>query len=193
MYDNVVIGTNSEAVKIVQDSPVLRFFPATEQIAIQQPAETKIVFAEDSPSIVFVTTVNSVPGTGGGGSAEPMTLKSQTVNFSLFANAGANFLTTFASSYLFVGFVCTEPDIRVRIYNSTSARAADALRSHTTMASSGVGLIAEGLTATGYLSMNWSPAPAGYTTDESSTTPLRIDNISSTVSTGSVTLYYYSA
>jgi len=152
--------------------------------------DTTVKFVAETPQVSFVTAATSAGG-GGGGTALPPELKTVTLNFSLAASQGVNLTASMKSVYSFVALTCTQPDIRVRAYNSVAARAADASRSHTTMASTDLGLVFEGLTATGYLSMNWSPSPTGYTIDESNQVPVRIDNIATTSSAGSVTLYYY--
>lgn len=192
MYDSVVFQSNEESISITQDTPFVRVLPADSgSVSIQASDAPGVTILNDEPKVVFVTTVDSVPGSGGGGPDLPPELKTVTLNFSLAAGSGVNLTATIKSVYSFVALTSTQPDIRIRAYNSVAARAADVSRSHTTMASTSLGLIFEGLTATGYLSMNWSPSPTGYTVDESDQVPVRIDNIASVSTSGSVTLYYY--
>lgn len=152
--------------------------------------DTTVKFVADTPQVSFVTAATSA---GGGGGANPLTLKTSVYNFSLSASSGVDFSLPFGSTYYFVGFTCTQPDIRARGYTSVAARAADVSRSTSTWADSSMGVVFDGLTATGYLSMNWSPAPAGYTVDQSTSIPLRIDNKATTSSNGTITFYYYSS
>ncbi len=190
MSDSVIFTNINESINIVEGESILRFTQSPDTIVFQAPAVSEVSFVDNEPKIVFVTTVETAAG-GGGGTALPPELKTVTLNFSLAANQGVDLTATIKSVYSFVALSSTQPDIRIRAYNSVAARAADVSRSHTTMASTSLGLVFEGLTATGYLSMNWAPSPTGYTVDESDNVPLRLDNIATTTSVGSVTLYYY--
>ena len=98
--------------------------------------------------------------------------------------AGLSTDITLYPNYQILSVECDIADIRVRIYSDTTARTADAGRILGISPNTASGIFLEVVTINGTLHM--APVPNGYTTDETSTVPVRFDH--SYGSTQSVTL-----
>ena len=124
-------------------------------------------------------------GSGGGGGLTSRTTVSVTTP-SLAAGSSNNVQITGYKSYSLLS-VQVDQAAWVTIYSSTANRTSDASRAITTDPTPGSGVIAEAITS-GAQTSYYSPATIGYTTDASTTIPLKVYNNGATTTTVTVTL-----
>jgi hypothetical protein len=124
-------------------------------------------------------------GSGGGGGLTSRATVSVTTS-SLAAGSSANVQITGYKSYLLLS-VQVDQAAWVTIYSNTANRTSDASRAITTDPTPGSGVIAEAITS-GAQTSYYSPATIGYTTDASTTIPLKVYNNGATATTITVTL-----
>ena len=123
-------------------------------------------------------------GSGGGGLTSRTTVSVTTT--SLAAGSSDNVQITGYKSYSLLS-VQVDQAAWVTIYSSTANRTSDASRAITTDPTPGSGVIAEAITS-GAQTSYYSPATIGYTTDASTTIPLKVYNNGATTTTVTVTL-----
>lgn len=86
---------------------------------------------------------------------------------------GVNATLTFAPYYAILSVACTTADVRVRVYADAAARTADAARPVATAPTAGAGLFAEVVTTGSEIPL--SPVPSGFTSDGTSSVPVRFE------------------
>lgn len=100
---------------------------------------------------------------------------------------GVSTTMTLYPYYSILSVECDTSDIRFRVYTDTDSRAADIAREVTVSATTAAGVIAEIVTLNG--TVHLAPPANGYTSDNTSTVPVRIDREAGT-STVAITVTY---
>lgn len=88
--------------------------------------------------------------------------------------AGSAVALTMAAYYTVLSVECDTAGIRVRVYSDSTVRTADQTRALGTLPTTASGVFLEVVTVDGTLAL--APPATGYTTDLTSTVPIRIDH-----------------
>lgn len=125
---------------------------------------------------------------GSGGAFEARTTATLTTS-SLSDGATENASLTMQAGYRLLK-IETDVAARVRVYDSTTSRTADASRAIGTDPTSPHGVILDFVTTASVLSWWLNPLVDGYTADASTTVPVAVTNLSGASDTVTVTLTY---
>lgn len=104
--------------------------------------------------------------------------------------AGMDSTITISPYYAILSVQCNRDNVRFRVYSDSTARTNDTTRPIGTPATTAKGLFAEIMTINGTIPL--APVPNGFTTDLTSTVPIRVDHTVGSTVTVTITVKYLS-